>query len=101
MNLSDRYDEEYEKLTEVAQEITPYYDIDKVKGWSVYIWTKGDNGSNVFDIETNEIVYYHDFGETASYTEQDIIEEAKPIINKIQNQLKVLDEIGKKLKGDD
>lgn len=75
----------YDNLVKTADEIRPYYDIDKVKWDSVYIWTKEsetDEGENVFDIQKDEIVFY--------VKDHQIIEEAKPIIRKIQARLKAL-----------
>ena len=79
----------YKELTEAVDEIRPYYDVDKVKRGSVYIWTK-DNpdsfneddrwGQNVFDIQEDELVFYA--------KDHVIIEEAKPIIKKIQKKLR-------------
>ena len=40
MTPLERYNELYEELVEVAHKIDPYYDIDKIKPYSVYIWTK-------------------------------------------------------------
>ena len=74
----------YEELVSVSDEIQSYYDIDKVKWYSVYIWTKASEedewGENVFDIQEDEIVIYA--------KDHIIIEEAKPIIQKIQAKLK-------------
>lgn len=79
----------YKELTEAVDEIRPYYDADKVKRGSVYIWTK-DNpdsfneddrwGQNVFDIQEDELVFYA--------KDHVIIEEAKPVIKKIQKKLR-------------
>lgn len=74
----------YQELAEISEEIRPYYDIDKVKPNSVYIWTKGDNGENVFDILESEITIY--------VTSHQVIEEAKPIIKRIQAKLKEIRE---------
>lgn len=74
----------YEELVSVSDEIHPYYDIDKVKWYSVYIWSKenedNEYGENVFDVQEDEIVFY-----TKDHV---VIEEAKPIIKKIQAKLK-------------
>jgi len=75
-----KFDELYNELEEVTKELLLYYDVDKVKPYSVYIWTKGEYGENVFDIEADEIVFY-----VKDYV---IIEETKPIIEKIQSVLK-------------
>ena len=84
--MSEKYYELYEELVEISKEILRYYDIDKIKPFAVYIWTKpyDDDGENVFDIYDDEIVFYN--------KEHKIIEEALPIINSIQCKLK---EIGK------
>lgn len=81
----DKYYTLYKELVVISNEILPYYDIDKVKPYSVYIWTKDeevgeDYSSNVFDIMEDEICFYD---------KQHIIkDEAKPIIEKIQLKLK-------------
>ena len=90
MTINDMSEKEfndyYDSLCEIASEILPYYDIDKIKTYAVYIWNKADNLEdqwNVFDIYSNEIVMYD--------KEHEIIEEAKPIIKKIQDKLKEFD----------
>ena len=79
----------YSELTEVVNEIRPYYDVDKIKSYSVYVWTKdnpnADNeddkyGQNVFDICGDELIFYVE--------DHVIIEEAKPVIEKIQAKLR-------------
>ena len=79
----------YKELTEAVDEIRPYYDVDKVKRGSVYIWTKdnpdADNedemyGQNVFDICEGELIFYVE--------DHAVIEEAKIIIEKIQAKLR-------------
>ena len=79
----------YKELTGIVDEIRPYYDVDKIKSYSVYIWTKdnpnADNeddmyGQNVFDICGDELIFY--------IKDHVIIEEAKPIIEKIQAKLR-------------
>ena len=77
--FEDEYLQLYNKLMLVVNEISPYYDVDKIKPTSVYVWTKdGDNDDdkNVFDIHADEIVFYD--------KEHEIFEEVKPIIKKIQ-----------------
>ncbi len=76
----DKFDFLYNELLEISKEILPYYDVDKVKPNSVYIWSKGIDGENVFDIFANEIVFY--------VKEHTIIEESKTIIEKLQSKLK-------------
>ena len=73
----------YQELWYLAQELELYYDIDKVKSWSVFVWTKDtetEEGENVFDINDDGIVMY--------VKDHKIIEEAKPIIEKIQKHFK-------------
>ena len=77
------FDRWYQELWYLAQELEPYYDIDKVKSWSVFVWTKDtetEEGENVFDINDDGIVMY--------IKDHKIIEEAKPIIEKIQKHFK-------------
>lgn len=82
-------DEFYKELYKAVEEIRPYYDIDKIKPYSVYIWTKvseedyqsDDNfyGENVFDIMKDEIVFYN--------KDHVIPDEVMPIIRNIQSKL--------------
>lgn len=84
MNNRDRFYELYNELAEVAHKIEPYYDVDKVKPYSVYIWTKGDFGDNVFDIEKDRIVYYD---------QNHVIPiDVMPIIEEIQAKLREIDQ---------
>lgn len=71
------------ELAEISKEILPYYDLDKIKYNSVYIWTKGEDGKNVFDIQADKIVFYED--------NHKIIEEAKFIIKRIQRKLRKIE----------
>ena len=79
----------YKELTEIVDEIRPYYDVGKIKSYSVYIWTKDNpnadseddmHGQNVFDICEDELIFYVE--------DHVVIEEAKPIIEKIQAKLR-------------
>ena len=82
----EEFDKYYNSLVEKVKPLYKYYDIDKVKAYSVYVWNKADsldNQWNVFDIYSNEIVMYDE--------KHEIIEEAKPIIKEIQNKLKEFD----------
>lgn len=80
----------YDELVEIVEEIRPYYNIDKIKTYSVYVLTKEDNdGYNVFDIEADRIEFYD-----KNHT---IIEDALPIITKIQHKLKEIELEGKRL----
>lgn len=87
--LQNQYEYEFDKLFKIAHEIEPWYDIDKVKDYAIYIWTKGEFGENVFDIEADDIVFY---------TDHEIIPEALPVIKRIQEQLKKVETIGKQLR---
>lgn len=83
----DKFDLLYNQLTQISKEILPYYDIDKTKSHSIYIWTKengDDDGENVFDILADEIIFY--------VKDHIIIEEVKPIIEKIQLKLKEIEQ---------
>lgn len=92
MNKYERDDLLYEELVQAANEIIPYYDIDKIKSYSVYIWTKGNEdadinteeywGSNVFDIQEDRIVFY--------VKDHIIPEEVMPIIQNIQSKIKAI-----------
>lgn len=87
--LRNKYEYEFDKLFEIAHEIEPWYSVDKVKSYAVYIWTKGEFGENVFDIEADDIVFY---------TDHEIIPEALPVIKRIQEQLKIVETIGEQLR---
>lgn len=76
----DKFNALYNELVQISKDILPYYDIDKIKTSSVYIWTKGENSDNVFDIIEDEIIFYVE--------DHVIIDEAKPIIEKIQLKLR-------------
>lgn len=80
----NKFDFLYNELVQISKDILPYYDIDKIKSYSVYIWTKGKDGKNVFDIDKDEIIFY--------VKGHKIIEEAKPIIEKIQLKLKEINQ---------
>ena len=91
--MIDKYYELYEELTTISKDIFRYYDIDKIKPYAIYIWTKEDknnlDGENVFDIEANRLVFYN--------KEHKIIEESLPIIHKIQSKLKEIDKVVKNI----
>ncbi len=80
-------DEFYVELYKAVDEIRPYYDVDKTKPYSVYIWTKdslGDDGltiygDNVFDIMKDKIIFYD--------KNHVIPDEVMPIIRNIQSKL--------------
>ncbi|WP_145413417.1 hypothetical protein [Paenibacillus xylanexedens] len=78
--MNEKYSMAYDDLVQTSHEILEYYDIDKIKPYSVYIWSKGDDGENVFDISDSGVIIYN--------RDHEIIEEAKPIISKIQHKLK-------------
>lgn len=79
-------EKEYEKLCNVSRKLEPYYKIDKVKSWAVYVceldwYSKRGIDGNIFDIFKNNISCYGDF------TEEEITPKALPIIKKIQKYL--------------
>ena len=86
----DKFVKIYEELEDIVDnELIPYYGVDKIKWYSVYVWTKESylgalDGDNVFDIMYDEIIFYD--------KNHVIPEEAKPIIKKIQMKLLELDE---------
>lgn len=82
----EEFDKYYNSLLDVVEPLLKYYDVDKTKTYAVYVWNKADdrqNQWNVFDIYSHEIVMYDE--------DHEIIEEAKPIIEKIQDKLKEFD----------
>ena len=85
----DEFVKLYEELEQlVNEELSPYYGVDKIKWYSVYVWTKENysgayDNENIFDIQKDKIIYYVKY--------HIIIEEAKPIIKKIQMKLQELD----------
>ena len=81
--LEEQYFKEYDKLYEISQKLRPYYEIDKVKPWAVFVYSKETN-KDVFDILVNKLIFYNE------YKEKDINKEAIPIIKEIQNQLKII-----------
>lgn len=87
--LEQQYYEALDKLFKIAHEIEPWYDIDKVKDYAVYIWTKGEYGENVFDILADKLIFY---------TQHEVIPEAVPTILRIQEQLKEIRKICKQLR---
>lgn len=90
MSINDMPKEEFEKyyndLWNLVEPLREYYDIDKVKTYAVYVWNKADrieDQENVFDIHSREIIMWNE--------EHEIIEEAIPIIEEIQDKLKEFD----------
>ena len=81
-------DEFYKELRQAVDEIKPYYDVDKIRPYSVYIWTKAKEdcevdyffyGENLFDIMKDKIVFYNE--------NHVIPEEVMPIIRNVQSKL--------------
>lgn len=78
----------YDELWALSHELNPWFDIDKVKPYSVYVWTKDTNrpdfvhGENVFDIFHDRLHFYQ------CLNQWELPEEAMPIIKKIQDKLK-------------
>jgi len=92
--IEREFDKCYRKYVDIADEIRPWYDIDKKKSYALYIWTKGDDGCNVFDIGADEIIFYNWCGPE----EHVIIEAAWPAIKKIQKALKDMEKVGNYLR---
>ena len=92
MDKYKRYELLYKELCQAVEAIEPYYDIDKIKSYSAYIWTKGNKdadidsdeywGENVFDIQEDEVVFY--------VPDHKIPEEVVPIIKNIQSKIKAI-----------
>ena len=85
----NNYNKLYKELVEIVDELKEYYDIDKIKSYSVYVWNKEKEGiqdRNLFDINSDNITYYE---------HHEIIKEAIPIIKRIQNKLKEIEYIKK------
>ena len=92
--IEREFDRLFERYVEVADEIRPWYSIDKKKSYALYIWTKGEEGCNVFDINANDITFYNWCGPEQHI----IIEEAWPAIKRIQWALSELEKVGKYLR---
>ena len=81
-NYVDRW---YKRMRELVKQLYPWYNIDKIKPWGVYVWTKDSSedeldGENVFDIYANEVAMYNE--------EHVIPAEAWPHIKHIQDWIK-------------
>ena len=85
MLSEEQYFKEYNKLYEISQKLSPYYVIDKVKPWAVFVYSK-ETDEDVFDIVVNRLIFYN------GYKEEDINKEVLPIIKEIQNQLKIIND---------
>lgn len=74
----------YKELVDLANELSPWFDIDKTSWYSVYVWTKGDEvfgGQNIFDIFSDYLQFYN------STKPWRLPVEAFPIIQKIQEKM--------------
>lgn len=76
----------YHELRELVEKLDPWYDVDKISWYYVYVWTKDDPndqqnpyGVNVFDIYADEIIYY--------VKDHIIPDEAVPLVHEIQEKL--------------
>lgn len=80
----------YKELWDLAHELQPWFDIDKVKPYSVYVWTRDyddpDLGENVFDICSDHLQFYH------CMKPWSLPNEAMVIIKKIQEKLKEIED---------
>lgn len=94
------YDKLYDELVLIANELRKYYDIDKIKPYSIYVWSKnstGDYGDNIFDITADKIVFYENLEkfDGSNYDESIIVKESNPIIERIQLKLKEIKNLSK------
>lgn len=72
----------YKELVVLANELSPWFDIDKVSWYSVFVWTKEDStNQNVFDIFADYLQFYN------STKPWRLPVEALPIIQKIQEKM--------------
>lgn len=77
----------YDDLWKLAHELQPWFDIDKVKPYTVYVWTKGVvDGENVFDICADKLQFY------TCTRPWELPNEAMSVIKKIQEKLKEIDD---------
>ena len=87
MSLSIYDNGMYNDLWDLAHELAPWFDIDKVKPYSVYVWTKDIDdpdcpfGENIFDICEDRLCFYQ------CTKPWELPNEAVPIIKKIQEKL--------------
>lgn len=90
--MDKTYDELMNEIRALANSLSPWFDIDKIKSYGVYVWTKDTDdevldGENVFDIFPDCIRFYrHD-------NMYDISAEAMPVIMDIQKKLKEIEEV--------
>lgn len=82
LNEVATYEQLYKELVRLSKELLPYYDIDKVKWYSVAVWDKEDLGKNLFDITAYEIYFWD------GYDANMIPEKAMLIVEKIQIKLR-------------
>ena len=76
----------YYRLYDLSTKLKPWFDIDKIKPFAVYVWTKGLEGENVFDIFAEKIQFY------TCEAPWEMPNEAMEIIKKIQDVLKEIAE---------
>lgn len=76
-----RHHELIHELSELANGLEPWYSIDKVKAYGVYVWSKTDWwGENLFDIYEDEVCYY--------VKDHKIPDEAWSVIHQIQAKIR-------------
>jgi hypothetical protein len=88
----------WNELRDLAHQLEPWFDIDKVKSYGVYVWTKGEDlndpdypyGENVFDIYADRIQFYQ-----CNHVWH-LPNEAISIITKIQEKLREVNTFSKK-----
>ena len=85
----------YYRLFDLATKLKPWFDIDKVKAFGVYVWTKGDDCENVFGIYAEKIQFY------TCEAPWEMPNEAMEIVRQIQDVLKEIAEyVGEYVKGE-
>ena len=84
--MNKDYDTLYDELVEVSKRLYPYFGIDKIKDYGVYVWEKTNDGygRNVFDVFKDYIYVYEKLFK--------IPKEVIPTIIEIQNKLTEIDD---------
>jgi hypothetical protein len=76
----------YDELRVAAHRLEAWFSIDKIKPYSVYVWTKEPHDENVFDIFADHLQFY------ACDMPWEIPNEAIPIIEGIQKKLQAIED---------
>ena len=82
----------YTELCDLAHELEPWFSIDKVKSYSVCVWTKASDDSDPFDHE-NVFDIFEDYLQFYTCSQPWVLpNEAIPVIEKIQKKLREIEE---------